>query len=123
MVLTSLITGDAAITAAFGLAGLIVLGGLAVNAALAKRKRDSRSPQADRSDATPGAHLSPGGDQDGRPLGDTPEAHDELSPHDLPVGHPGRPAAERQAGGEQGTTRGNPEGGAAGADERVGERR
>ena len=41
------------------------------------------------------------------PLGDTPEAHDEISPHDLPLDHPGRVEAERQAGGEDGTTRGN----------------
>jgi len=40
-------------------------------------------------------------------LGDTPEAHDEISPHDLPPGHPGRDEAERLAGGEDGVTRGN----------------
>lgn len=39
--------------------------------------------------------------------GDTPEAHDEISPHDLPQDHPGRDEAERLAGGEDGTTRGN----------------
>lgn len=42
-----------------------------------------------------------------RPLGDTEQAHDEISPHDLPVGHPGRQAAEAQAGDGEGTTRGN----------------
>jgi hypothetical protein len=41
------------------------------------------------------------------PLGDTPEAHDEISPHDLPQDHPGRKEAERMSGGEGGTTRGN----------------
>jgi hypothetical protein len=41
------------------------------------------------------------------PLGDTPEVHDEISPHDLPLDHPGRAEAERLAGGEDGTTRGN----------------
>jgi hypothetical protein len=50
-----------------------------------------------------------------RPLGDTPEAHDEISPRDLPVDSPGRRAAEEQAGGPGGTTRGHREGGAAGA--------
>jgi hypothetical protein len=40
-------------------------------------------------------------------LGDTPEAHDEVSPHDLPPDHPGRQKAEELAGGEGGTTRGN----------------
>jgi hypothetical protein len=49
-----------------------------------------------------------------RPLGDTPEAHDELSPHDIPLGSPARGAAEQQAGGLAGTTRGNRQGGAAG---------
>ncbi|MDQ3631384.1 MAG: hypothetical protein M3417_09020 [Actinomycetota bacterium] len=44
---------------------------------------------------------------DDRPLGDTEEAHDEISPHDLPPGHPGRQAAEDQAGVGEGTTRGN----------------
>jgi hypothetical protein len=34
---------------------------------------------------------------DDRPLGDTDQAHDEISPHDLPPGHPGRQEAERRA--------------------------
>jgi hypothetical protein len=42
-----------------------------------------------------------------RPLGDTPEAHDEISPHDLPPGHPGRKAAERDAEQQGGVTRGD----------------
>jgi hypothetical protein len=41
------------------------------------------------------------------PLGDTDDAHDEISPHDLPKDHPGRKAAEHDAGGEEGLTRGN----------------
>jgi hypothetical protein len=41
-----------------------------------------------------------------RPLGDTPEAHDEISPHDIPLDNPGRVKAEEMAGGEDGTTRG-----------------
>ena len=51
--------------------------------------------------------LGPATPDDETPLGDTPEAHDEISPHDLPPDHPGRREAERQAGGEGGTTRGN----------------
>ena len=46
-------------------------------------------------------------DDDDTPLGDTPEAHDEISPHDLPPGHPGRHAAEEQAREHGGTTRGD----------------
>jgi hypothetical protein len=49
-----------------------------------------------------------------RPLGDTPEAHDELSPHDIPLYSPARRAAEQQAGGVAATTRGHRQGGAAG---------
>ncbi len=41
--------------------------------------------------------LGPLTPDDGTALGDTPEAHDEVSPHDLPKDHPGRVAAERQA--------------------------
>ena len=33
--------------------------------------------------------------------------HDEITPHDLPLGHPGREAAEEQAGGPRGTTEGH----------------
>jgi hypothetical protein len=42
---------------------------------------------------------------DDRPLGDTDQAHDEISPRDLPPGHPGRREAERRAG-DDGTTTG-----------------
>jgi hypothetical protein len=42
-----------------------------------------------------------------RPLGDTPEAHDEIIPEDLPKDHPGRQEAERQAAEGDGTARGN----------------
>jgi hypothetical protein len=31
-------------------------------------------------------------------VGDTPEAHDEVSPHDLPKDHPGRRAVEEKTG-------------------------
>ncbi|WP_205695999.1 hypothetical protein [Conexibacter sp. SYSU D00693] len=51
--------------------------------------------------------LGPVTPDEERPLGDTREAHDEISPHDLPKGHPGRAEAEREAGGPDGTTRGN----------------
>lgn len=40
------------------------------------------------------------------PLGDTPEAHDEINPHDLPLDHPGREEAKQMAGGAEGTTEG-----------------
>jgi hypothetical protein len=51
--------------------------------------------------------LGPATPDDETPAGDTPEAHDEISPHDLPKDHPGREAAEELAGGEDGVTTGN----------------
>jgi hypothetical protein len=50
--------------------------------------------------------LGPLTPDDETPAGDTPEAHDEISPHDLPKGHPGRAEAEEQAG-DDGLTTGN----------------
>ena len=51
--------------------------------------------------------LGPMTPDDERPLGDTPEAHDEIIPEDLPKDHPGRAEAERQASTGDGTVRGN----------------
>ena len=51
--------------------------------------------------------LGPATPDDQTDLGDTPEVHDEISPHDLPVDHPGRAEAERLAGAEGDTTSGN----------------
>ena len=50
--------------------------------------------------------LGPATPDDETPLGDTPEAHDEISPHDLPKDHPGRKEAERRSGGSEGATTG-----------------
>jgi hypothetical protein len=67
-------------------------------------EREGRtSPHDDEADEP----LGPMTPDDETDLGDTPEAHDEVSPHDLPKGHPGRHAAEELAGGEDGTTQGN----------------
>jgi hypothetical protein len=51
--------------------------------------------------------LGPFTPDDETPMGDTPEAHDEIIPEDLPKGHPGRAAAEREAAEGDGTVRGN----------------
>ena len=64
---------------------------------------ESRADADSQAQGPPGDILA----DDDRPLGDTDEAHDEISPHDLPPGHPGRQAAEDQAGGDDGTTRGH----------------
>lgn len=50
--------------------------------------------------------LGPLTPDDETPLGDTPEAHDEIIPEDLPKDHPGRQEAERMAR-EDGVVRGN----------------
>ena len=52
--------------------------------------------------------LGPATPDEQTDLGDTAEAHDEISPHDLPPGHPARGAAEDQAAEDAGgTTRGD----------------
>ena len=66
-----------------------------------------RALTSSTSDNTPGT-------EDSRPLGDTAEAHDEISPHDLPLDNPGRHKAEEMAGHEDETTRGMAAGGGAG---------
>jgi len=68
------------------------------------RERDESRADSDSQAQGPPADILA---DDGRPLGDTDEAHDEISPHDLPIGHPGRQAAEEQSGGNEGTTRGH----------------
>jgi hypothetical protein len=70
---------------------------------------DHDAVQEDHLDTVPGFGVDTV-----RPLGDTPDAHDEITPHDLPKGHPGRPAAERLAEEGDGlTTPGHVEGGAS----------
>jgi hypothetical protein len=64
---------------------------------------DKAPPHDDEADEP----LGPVTPDDETPLGDSPEAHDEISPHDLPPGHPGRAETERLAGGDEGTTQGN----------------
>ena len=63
-----------------------------------------KAPPHDKQSGEPLGPMTP---DEETPAGDTPEAHDEISPHDLPPGHPGREAAEREAGGDEGTTHGD----------------
>lgn len=77
---------------------LILLGIVAVMALAQwglKRRVEDRDQQADHTDPVPSTHVA---EDEQTPLGDTSEAHDELSPHDLPKDHPGRTAAEQRAG-------------------------
>jgi hypothetical protein len=73
------------------LAGVIPLTAVSTWIAMARSKtvaeggaRRDRSA-ADNEDPYPAIGID-----DARPLGDTPEAHDEISPHDLPRDHPAR---------------------------------
>lgn len=66
--------------------------------------------QSDADNPVPAVLTVP---DDSTPAGDTPDAHDEISPHDVPLGHPGRQAAEDMASQDDaedpgsGTTRGH----------------
>ena len=50
--------------------------------------------------------LGPFTPDDETPAGDTPEVHDGITPHDLPLGSEARKAAEEEVG-RDGVTRGN----------------
>jgi hypothetical protein len=98
--------------AALIIAALIVVV-FAVNGAMRRSvtaRHDSLDDaMSDENEPLPSAHLIPDNET---AAGDTPEAHDEINPHDLPRDHPGRRAAEEQADEAQGeddvpTTRGD----------------
>jgi hypothetical protein len=72
-----------------------------------ERPRDDEGRAAPPHDDDADEPLGPMTPDDETALGDSPEAHDEISPHDLPPDHPGREEAERCADGESGTTKGN----------------
>ena len=111
---TAIITGEPVFIIPVAILGVLVLGYMGVQWLLSRRvmrqhQGDWGAAMADNEDPIPGAHLIP---DDTRPAGDTPEAHDEINPHDLPPEHPGRGEAEREAGreahrGEARTTRGS----------------
>jgi peptidoglycan/LPS O-acetylase OafA/YrhL len=69
------------------LAGLVPLTAVSIWVAHMRAKTPAID---DNRDPVPGVALD-----DERPMGDTPEAHDEIVPQDLPKDHPGRQAAER----------------------------
>ena len=87
---------------------VIVVAYFATNRAMTRRIADKHGGEAERSisderEAIPSTHLI----GDNRPLGDTPEAHDEINPHDIPLDNPARHAAREHVGGEGSETRGN----------------
>jgi hypothetical protein len=83
--------------AGFMIAALVVGYGVfnrAVTKRMANRHGSIEDAMSDEREPVPSAHLIP---DDETAAGDTPEAHDEINPHDLPPDHPGRQEAERQA--------------------------
>ena len=92
---------------------ITILAVICAGVAIAYRTMGTAGPRA-ASDSSEGGLPTLPTDSE-RPLGDTPQAHDEINPHDLPPDHPGRHAAERMASSGEGSTAGMAEGGAAGA--------
>ena len=116
--ITALLTGEPVYIIPVVILAALVLLYAVVNRAASKRIEEKHGSLedalSDDEESIPSAHLIP---DDDTAVGDTPEAHDEITPHDLPLGHPGREAAEEQAGHMGGgTTRGNAQGGADGGD-------
>lgn len=107
-----LVTGAAAVildqparAVAVALLGVILMLAGASKAILHRSRRPSTSDgEGGSGGALPQSHLAT---DRATPLGDTVEAHDEISPHDLPPDHPGRRAAERQAREHGGLTSGD----------------
>src|SRR3954469_10443214 len=88
---------------------VIVVAYFATNRAATRRIADRHGGEAERAlgderEPIPSTHLIT---DDERPVGDTPEAHDEVNPRDIPLDNPARHEAAEQAGGEDAETRGN----------------
>jgi hypothetical protein len=119
---TVLATGEPIYLIPGALILLLVVGYAVVERGLTKahlRRHGGDAGEAMRDEEdwdVPSAHLIP---DDQRPAGDTPEVHDEINPHDLPIDHPGRMAAEAQAGTLASETTGNEDGARGGRFERT----
>jgi hypothetical protein len=120
-VVTVLLSGTPEYLIPAAILAVIVIGYALLQRMLSRREMARHGGDVDaalRDDedwAIPSAHLV--GD-DSTQAGDTPEVHDEINPHDLPIDHPGRQAAEEQAA-EAGETTGNAEGAQGGRFERA----
>src|SRR3954447_18538474 len=95
---TVILTGNPLYLIAAVMIAALVVGWALVNRAMTKRvagRHDSiDDAMSDETEPIPSTHLIPDNET---AAGDTPEAHDEINPHDLPPDHPGRTAAEEQA--------------------------
>src|SRR3954467_8827821 len=99
--ITVILTGSPSYLIAAVMIAVLVLAWAGFNRVMTKRvesRPDSiEDAMSDEAEPLPSAHLIPDNET---AAGDTPEAHDEINPHDLPRDHPGRAAAEAQAEAE-----------------------
>src|SRR2546423_11374891 len=98
---------------------VVVVAYFATNRAATHRVADKHGGETERAlsdeqEPIPSTHLITDAE---RPLGDTPEAHDEINPHDIPLDNPARHEAEDQVADAGGETRGNVEGAQGGTTE------
>jgi hypothetical protein len=95
---TVILTGNPIYIIAAVMIAALVVGWALLNRVMTKRVADRHGSiedaMSDESEPLPSTHLIP---DNATAAGDTPEAHDEINPHDIPAGHPGREAAEAQA--------------------------
>jgi hypothetical protein len=95
---TVILTGNPVYLIAAVMIAALVIGWSVVNRGVSKKVADRHDSledaMSDESEPIPSTHLIPDNET---AAGDTPEAHDEINPHDLPPDHPGRQAAEAQA--------------------------
>jgi hypothetical protein len=112
---TVIVTGNPVYLIAAVMIAVLVIGYALFNRGMSKkvaaRHGSIEDAMSDETEPVPSTHLIPDNET---AAGDTPEAHDEINPHDLPRDHPGRQAAEAQAEEEPGddgarTTRGDEE--------------
>ena len=98
---TVILTGSPIYLIAAVMIAALVIGWSLLNRGMSKNvagRHDSiEDAMSDESEPVPSTHLIPDSET---AAGDTPEAHDEINPHDLPPGHPGRQAAEAEAEAE-----------------------
>jgi hypothetical protein len=95
---TVILTGNPTYLIAAVMIAALVIGWSLLNRGMSKkvagRHGSIEDAMSDETEPVPSTHLIPDNET---AAGDTPEAHDEINPHDLPRDHPGRQAAEDQA--------------------------
>src|SRR3954447_15614655 len=88
--ITVILTGSPSYIIAAVMIAALVLAWAALNRVMTKRVEARHASiedaMSDESEPLPSSHLIPDNET---AAGDTPEAHDEINPHDLPPDHPG----------------------------------